>query len=56
LKVSDQEVEMGRICSTKGEMKNMYAILIVNPEGKAPFRRSGHRCEVDIKMAVNEIG
>jgi hypothetical protein len=36
------EDEMGRACSTNGEKRNAYRILVGNPEGKRPLGRSRH--------------
>jgi hypothetical protein len=38
-----------------GEMRNTYNILVGKPEGKRPFRRSGHRWEDNIRMDFREI-
>jgi len=45
---------MGGECSTDGEM-NAYKILVGNPEGKTPVRRSRRRWEDTIKMDLREI-
>jgi hypothetical protein len=46
---------MGRACSTKGDKKSAYRILVGRPEGKRPLGRP--RCRwVDIKMDLREIG
>jgi hypothetical protein len=37
-----KEDEMGRACSTNGEKKNAYRILVGKQEGKRPLGRS--RC------------
>jgi hypothetical protein len=39
-----------------GKMRNVYKILVRNPEGKRPLGRPKHRWEVNIKMDVREIG
>jgi hypothetical protein len=33
-----------------GEMVNAYKITVLNPEGKRPLGRHGHRWEENIKM------
>jgi hypothetical protein len=33
------EDAMGGACSTNGEKRNAYRILVGNPEGKRPLRR-----------------
>jgi hypothetical protein len=35
---------MGRACSTNGEKRNAYRILVRKPEGKRPLGRSRRRC------------
>jgi hypothetical protein len=44
-------VHVGRI----GDMGHGYSILVGKPEGKRPFRRSRHRWEGYIRMAVTEV-
>jgi hypothetical protein len=46
---------MGGACSTNGENRNAYRILVGNPEGKRPLGRPGHRWEDNIKMDLREI-
>jgi hypothetical protein len=41
---------MGRACSTNGEKRNAYGILVGKPEGKRPLRRSRRRLMDNIKM------
>jgi hypothetical protein len=43
-------------CSTHGEKRNAYRILVGNPEGKRPLGRRRRRWEVNIKMYLREIG
>jgi hypothetical protein len=47
---------MGGACSTHGEKRNVYRILVGNPEGKRPLGRPRHRWEDNIRMDVREIG
>jgi hypothetical protein len=47
---------MGRACSTNGEMRNLYKILVGKPEGKRPLGRLRRRWVDNIKMALREIG
>jgi hypothetical protein len=37
------EDEMGGACSTNGEKRNAYMLLVGNPEGKRPLRRTRQR-------------
>jgi hypothetical protein len=50
------ENNMGRACSTNGEKKNAYRILVENPEGKRPVGRPRRRWVDNIKMDLREIG
>jgi hypothetical protein len=47
---------MGRACSTNGEKKNAYSILVGNPEGKRPLGRPRRRWVNNIKIDIREIG
>jgi hypothetical protein len=47
---------MGRACSTNGEKKNAYRILVGKPEGKRPLGRPRHRWVDNIKIDLREIG
>jgi hypothetical protein len=47
---------MGRICSTHGEKRNAYKILMRKPEGKRPIGRPRRRSEDNIKMDRREVG
>jgi hypothetical protein len=45
---------MNRACSTNGQRKNVYRILVGKPEGKRPL---GRLLVVDnVKMDLKEIG
>jgi hypothetical protein len=37
-------------------MRNVYRLLVKNPEGKRPLGRSRRRWEDNIKMDLTEIG
>jgi len=39
-----------------GEMRNVYKILVTEPEGKGLLGRPGHRWEDNIRMGLREIG
>jgi hypothetical protein len=47
---------MGRACSTNGEKRNAYRILVGNSERKRPLGRPRRRCVENIKMDLREIG
>jgi hypothetical protein len=47
---------MGRECSTDGEKRNAYRMLVGKPEGKRPLGRPRHRWMDNIKMDLREIG
>jgi hypothetical protein len=47
--------EMGRACSTKGEKRNAYRILVGEPERKRPLGRSRRGWLNNIKMDLREI-
>jgi hypothetical protein len=46
---------MGRACSTNGEKRNAYRILVGKPEGKKPLGRPRCRWVDNIKMDLREI-
>jgi hypothetical protein len=43
-------------CSTKGEKRNTYRILLGQQEGKRPLGRTGRRWVDNIKIDLREIG
>jgi hypothetical protein len=47
---------MGRKCSTNGEKRNVYRILMGKPEGKRPLGIPRRRWEDNIRMDLREIG
>jgi hypothetical protein len=47
---------MGRACSTNGDKRNAYRILVGKPEGKRPLGRPTRRWEDNIRMDLREIG
>jgi hypothetical protein len=51
-----KEDEIGRACSTNGEKRNAYRLLVGKPEGKRPQGRPRHRWVDNIKMDPREIG
>jgi hypothetical protein len=46
---------MGRVCSTNGEKRNAYRILVGKPEGKKPLGRPRRRWEDNIRVDLNDI-
>jgi hypothetical protein len=46
---------MGRACSTHGERRNAYRVLIGNPEGKRLLGKLRRRWEDNIKMDLRVI-
>jgi hypothetical protein len=46
---------MGGACSTNGEKRNVYRILVGQPEGKRPLGRQRCRWVDNIKMDLREI-
>jgi hypothetical protein len=47
---------MARACSTNGETRNAYRILLGKPEGKRPLGRPRRRWVGNIRMDLGEIG
>jgi hypothetical protein len=47
---------MGRVCSTNGDKRNAYGILVGKPEGNGPLGRPRRRWEDNIRMDHREIG
>jgi hypothetical protein len=47
---------MGTTCSTNGEKRNAYRILVRNPEGKRSLGRPRRRWVDNIKMDLRGIG
>jgi hypothetical protein len=54
--IPDYIDEMGRACSTDGETRNAYRMLVGKPEGKRPLGRPRRRWVDDIKIDLREIG
>jgi hypothetical protein len=44
------KTEMGRTCSTMGERRDAYRVLMVKPEGRRPLGTPRRRWEDNIKM------
>jgi hypothetical protein len=47
---------MGGTCSTNGEKRNVYRILVGKSEGKRPLGRPRRKWEDNIKMDLRDIG
>jgi hypothetical protein len=47
---------MGGACSTYGEIRGAYGVLVGKPEGKRPLGRPWGRWEDNIKMNLQEVG
>jgi hypothetical protein len=47
---------MGRTCSTNGDERNTYRILLGRPEGKRPVGRPKPKWVNNIKMELGETG
>ena len=43
-------------CSTYGERRGIYGVLVEKPEGKRPLGRPRRRWEDNIKMDLEEVG
>jgi hypothetical protein len=54
--MNSKENKMGRACSTNGEKRNAYGILVGKPEGKSLLGRLRHKRVNNIKMDLREIG
>jgi hypothetical protein len=46
---------VGHVARTS-ELRNVYKILVVKPEGKVPLRRYRHKWEDNTEMDLKEIG
>jgi hypothetical protein len=47
---------MGGSCSTNGEKRNTYRLLVGKPEGKRPLGRPRRRWVDNIRMDLGEVG
>jgi hypothetical protein len=47
---------MGGACSTNGEKRNAYTIVVGKPDGKRPLGRPRCRCVDKVKIDLREIG
>jgi len=46
---------MGEACSTYGERRGVYRVLVGKSEGKRPLGRPRHRWDYNIKMDVQGV-
>jgi hypothetical protein len=46
---------MSKACSTHGEKRNVYRILVGKPEEKRPLGRPRRRWENNIKISIRDI-
>ena len=46
---------MGALCSTYGERRGLYRVLVGKPEGTRPLGRPRHRWEGNIKLDLQEV-
>jgi hypothetical protein len=51
-----EENEMGGACSTYGEGRGVYRVLVGKPEVKRPLGRPKRRWEDNIRMDLQEVG
>jgi hypothetical protein len=47
---------MGGPCSTKGEKRNVYRLLVGKPEGKRPLGRPKRRWVDNTRLDLGEVG
>jgi hypothetical protein len=47
---------MGGPCSTNGEKRNAYRLLVGKSEGKRPLGRPRHRWMDNMKLDLGEVG
>jgi hypothetical protein len=47
---------MGGACSTNGENRNAYRLLVGKPEGRRPLGRPRRRWSANIRMDLVEVG
>jgi len=51
-----EENEIGGACSTYGERRGAYRVLVGRPEGKNPLGRTRRRWEANIKTDLQKVG
>jgi hypothetical protein len=50
-----EEDEMGEACSTNGEKRNAYRLLVGKPEGRRPLGRPRRKWVDNIRMDLVEV-
>ena len=50
-----EKSDMGGACSTHGERRDVYCVLVGKPEGKRALRIPRRRWEDNIKMDLEEV-
>jgi hypothetical protein len=50
-----KEDEIDRVCSTNGDKRNAYRILVRKPEGKRPLGRPRRRWVDSIKVDLRDV-
>jgi hypothetical protein len=48
--------EVGGACSSDGEGRGMYTVLVGKPEGTRPLGRPRYRWDDNIKIDLQEVG
>jgi len=54
--IKSRRIRMGGVCSTYGDRRRVYSVLVRKPEGKRPLGRPRHRWEDNIKKNIQEVG
>jgi hypothetical protein len=52
----EEEEEMGGACSTTGEKRNAYRLLVGKPEGKRSLGKPRRRWVDNMRMDLGEVG
>ena len=50
-----EQNEKGSVCSTYGERRNVYRVLVGEPEGKRPLGRPRRKWDNNNKMDLQEV-
>jgi hypothetical protein len=51
-----ERIEMGGACSTYGEGRDVYRVLVGKPEGKRQLGRPRRRWEDNVRIDLKEVG